>query len=60
MRRVLDVMTTEVICASRDTPYKQLVRLLLDRKVSAPGASSACRWTMRSAGWSASSPGPTC
>jgi CBS domain-containing protein len=35
MRRVLDVMTTEVICASRDTPYKQLVRLLLDRKISA-------------------------
>lgn len=33
--RVSDVMTTEVICVSRDTPYKELVRLLLDRGVSA-------------------------
>ena len=28
-------MTTEVVCVSRDTPYKELVRLLLDRQVSA-------------------------
>jgi CBS domain-containing protein len=33
--RVSDVMTTEVVSVSRDTPYKELVRLLLDRGVSA-------------------------
>lgn len=34
-RNVCDVMTTEVICASPKTPYKELVRLLVDRGVSA-------------------------
>jgi CBS-domain-containing membrane protein len=34
-RKVKDVMTTEVVCASRETPYKELVRLLLDHGVSA-------------------------
>jgi CBS-domain-containing membrane protein len=34
-RRVCDVMTTEVVSASPETPYKELVRLLVDHKISA-------------------------
>jgi CBS domain-containing protein len=34
-RKVNDVMTGEVICATPSTPYKELVRLLVERQVSA-------------------------
>lgn len=34
-RTVKDVMTREVVCAREDTPYKELVRLLAERRVSA-------------------------
>ncbi len=34
-RNVSDVMTTDVVCVSRETPYKELVRLLVGRRVSA-------------------------
>jgi CBS domain-containing protein len=34
-RKVRDVMTTKVVAASPTTPYKELVRLLAERKVSA-------------------------
>jgi CBS-domain-containing membrane protein len=34
-RKVKDVMTSEVICARPSTPYKELVRLLAERHVSA-------------------------
>jgi CBS-domain-containing membrane protein len=34
-RKVKDVMTSEVVCASRETPYTELVRLLLGHGVSA-------------------------
>jgi CBS domain-containing protein len=34
-RKVGDVMTTMVVAASPDTPYKQLVQLLAERRVSA-------------------------
>jgi CBS-domain-containing membrane protein len=34
-RKVEDVMTSEVICARPSTPYKELVRLLTERNVSA-------------------------
>jgi len=34
-RKVKDVMTAEVAYARRDTPYKELVRLLAERRVSA-------------------------
>jgi len=34
-RTVKDVMTREVVCAHEDTPYKELVRLLAERPVSA-------------------------
>ena len=32
---VEDVMTRDVVCAREDTPYKELVRLLATRRVSA-------------------------
>jgi CBS domain-containing protein len=35
MRTVKDVMTRDVVCAHEDTPYKELVRLLASRRVSA-------------------------
>jgi CBS domain-containing protein len=34
-RTVEDVMTREVVCAHEGTPYKELVRLLASRRVSA-------------------------
>jgi CBS-domain-containing membrane protein len=34
-RKVEDVMTSEVVCARPSTPYKELVRLLTERNVSA-------------------------
>ena len=34
-RKVKDVMTSQVICARPSTPYKELVRLLAERHVSA-------------------------
>ena len=34
-RTVKDLMTAEVVCASREAPYKELVRLLLDHGLSA-------------------------
>ena len=34
-RTVEDVMTRDVVCAREDTPYKELVKLLAARRVSA-------------------------